>query len=55
MGKLADLVVLDANILEDIYRSDEVNMDMLNGRLYDAATLNEIATGERRTQPFYWQ
>jgi imidazolonepropionase-like amidohydrolase len=54
-GKLADLVILDANILEDIFQSDKVNMVMLNGRLYDAATLNEKVTGSRMTQPFYWQ
>jgi hypothetical protein len=28
---------------------------MLNGRLYDAATLNEVITGDRKTTPFYWQ
>jgi len=28
---------------------------MLNGRLYDSMTLNERVTGNRRTQPFYWQ
>lgn len=54
-GKLADLIVLDANVLEDIYQSDKVNMVMLNGRLYDAATLNEKVTGNRTTKPFYWQ
>jgi len=54
-GKLADLVILDANVLEDIFQSDKVNMVMLNGRLYDAATLNEKVTGNRTTKPFYWQ
>ena len=54
-GKLADLVVLDANPLEDIYQSDTVDMVMLNGRLYEAATLNETVTGGRKTQAFYWQ
>jgi hypothetical protein len=28
---------------------------MLNGRLYDAATLNEEVTGTRRRQPYYWE
>jgi Tol biopolymer transport system component/imidazolonepropionase-like amidohydrolase len=54
-GKLADLVILDANVLEDIFQSDKVNMVMLNGRLYDAATMNEKVTGSRTTKPFYWQ
>lgn len=54
-GKLADLVVLDANPLDDIYQSDKVNMVMLNGRLYEAETLNETVTGDRKTRPFYWQ
>ncbi len=55
VGKLADLIVLDANVLDDIFQSDKVNMVMLNGRLYDSATMNEKVTGSRRTQPFYWQ
>ena len=55
VGKLADLVILDANIVEDIFQSDKVNMVMLNGRLYDAESLNEIITGDRTTKPFYWQ
>jgi imidazolonepropionase-like amidohydrolase/Tol biopolymer transport system component len=47
-GKLADLVVLSANPLENIRHTESVEMVMLNGRLYDAATLNEI--GNRTTQ-----
>ena len=54
-GKLADLVVIDADVLADIYQSDRVSHVMLNGRLYEAQTLNEVVTGERRTQPFFWE
>jgi len=54
-GKLADLVVIDGDPLADIRDSDDVDMVMLNGRLYDAETLDEVATGDHRTQPFYWQ
>lgn len=54
-GKLADIVILNSNPLEDIYATDQIDSVMLNGRLYDAATLNERVTGERKTQPFYWQ
>ena len=55
VGKLADLVILDANPLEDIYSTDRVSHVMLNGRLYEATTLNEEVTGDRKTKPFYWQ
>jgi imidazolonepropionase-like amidohydrolase len=52
-GKLADLVVIDGNPLQDIRQSEKVVWTMVNGRLYDAATLNE--TGEReRTRAKYW-
>ncbi len=52
-GKLADLVVLDANPLANIQNTDNVSQVMLGGRLYDAATLNEQVTGTR-TRPAYW-
>jgi len=54
-GKLADLIVLDRNPLDDIRNSEAVAMVMLNGRLYDAATLNEIGTRERKRPPFWWE
>jgi imidazolonepropionase-like amidohydrolase/Tol biopolymer transport system component len=47
-GKLADLVVLTENPQENIRNTESVEMVMLNGRLYDAATMNEI--GNRTTQ-----
>jgi imidazolonepropionase-like amidohydrolase/Tol biopolymer transport system component len=54
-GKLADLVVLDADPTQDIRNSDNIAMVMLNGRLYDAATLNETVTGNRQRQPYFWE
>jgi imidazolonepropionase-like amidohydrolase/Tol biopolymer transport system component len=54
-GKLADLVVIDADILENIFLSDHISHVMLNGRLYEARTLDEVVTGDRTTRPFYWQ
>jgi len=41
-GKIADLVILDANPLENIRYSDSVHWVMKNGRLYEGATANEI-------------
>jgi imidazolonepropionase-like amidohydrolase len=54
-GKLADLVVLDADPTVDIRNSDKVRQVMLGGRLYDSATLNEVATGTRVRQPYWWE
>jgi len=53
-GKLADLLILSANPLDDIRNTDDIEHVMLNGRLYEAGTMNEVATGNRKTKPFYW-
>jgi Tol biopolymer transport system component len=41
-GKLADLVILDEDPLQDIRNSREVRFVMKNGRLYDADSLEEV-------------
>jgi imidazolonepropionase-like amidohydrolase/Tol biopolymer transport system component len=53
-GKLADLVVLDANPLDDIENTARVHMVMKNGFLYDD-DMNEIWPEARPRQPFRWQ
>jgi len=54
-GKLADLIVLDQNPLEDIRNSDQIKYVMVNGRLYDANSMNEIGNREKIRLPFWWQ
>jgi len=54
-GKLADLVVMDRNPLENIRNSESIAMVMLNGRLYDARTLNEIGNHPRTRGKLYWE
>ncbi len=54
-GKLADLIVMDRNPLENIRNSESVAMVMLNGRLYDAKTLNEIGNHPRERLKFWWE
>lgn len=55
VGKLADLVVLDADPTVDIRNTEKVSRVMLGGRLYDAATLNEVVTGSRKRAPYWWE
>jgi imidazolonepropionase-like amidohydrolase len=53
-GKLADLVVFEANPLEDLRSSDRIRYTMLDGRLYDARTLARF--DDPGTAPdFFWR
>jgi imidazolonepropionase-like amidohydrolase len=53
-GKLADLVILDGNPLEDLRHTNTVRRVMKNGRLYEGDTLNEIWPRERTLEREGW-
>jgi Tol biopolymer transport system component/imidazolonepropionase-like amidohydrolase len=53
-GKLADLFITDANVLEDVRRSEYVEYTVLNGRIYESATMNEVGSKHQR-QPFFFE
>ncbi|RMH12359.1 MAG: amidohydrolase [Gemmatimonadetes bacterium] len=54
-GKLADLVILDANPLDDIRNSNTVDRVMMNGRLYDGDTLDELWPRRRPAPDERWR
>jgi len=54
-GKLADLVILDNDPLENIRNTNSVDLIMKNGRLYDGDNLNEIYPLKRKSSNFDWQ
>ena len=54
-GKLADLVVLDANPLENIRNTNTVRWVMQNGRLFEGNTLNEVWPRQRALPPQPWR
>ncbi|MFL6293440.1 MAG: amidohydrolase family protein, partial [Thermoanaerobaculia bacterium] len=54
-GKLADLVVLDANPLDDIKNAEQVGLVMLNGRLYEGIRLDEVGNHPHKREPFFWE
>ncbi|MGH7493070.1 MAG: amidohydrolase family protein [bacterium] len=53
-GKLADLIVLEKNPLDNLQNTEFISMVMKNGRLYDAETMNEIGNHPHTRLPFYW-
>jgi imidazolonepropionase-like amidohydrolase/Tol biopolymer transport system component len=54
-GKLADLLVLDANPLADIRNTNSIRYTIINGRMYDSLTMNEIGNVDRPRGRFYWE
>ena len=54
-GKLADIIVLDKNPLDDIRNSESIKYTMINGRLYDTETMNEIGNYDKVRTKFYWE
>jgi cytosine/adenosine deaminase-related metal-dependent hydrolase len=55
MGKLADLIVLDKNPLEDIRNTNSILFVMKNGRLYEGNTLNEVYPLKKDAGKFWWK
>lgn len=54
-GKLADLLVLDADPTADIRNSDKIHRVMLGGRMYDPRTMNEVETGTAQRRSYWWE
>jgi imidazolonepropionase-like amidohydrolase len=55
VGKLADLIVLDEDPLEDLRNSQNVSYTMINGRLYDTSTMYEVISREKERSKFFWE
>ena len=55
VGKMADLVILDANPLDNIQNTEQVTYVIKNGRLYDPKTMHEFGNHERKRKDFFWE
>lgn len=53
-GKLADLVILNENPLEDLRNTNTIEMVMKNGRLYNGNTLDQVYPQQVTAGPFEW-
>lgn len=54
VGKLADMAVIQGDVLSDIKRSEFVTYTVLNGRVYESATMNQIGSNKTR-HPFFFE
>lgn len=54
-GKLADIIVIDGNPLEDLYKTENVVYTIINGRVYDSETMNEVGNYDVKKPDFWWE
>ncbi|MFB3129336.1 MAG: amidohydrolase family protein [Lysobacteraceae bacterium] len=53
-GKLADLVVLARNPLDNIRNTNSIRYVMKNGELFEGDTLNQLWPVEKELPPLWW-
>jgi imidazolonepropionase-like amidohydrolase len=54
-GKLADLIIMDKNPLENIRNTNTIQFVMKNGRLYDGNTADEVYPASRKLDRREWK
>jgi Tol biopolymer transport system component/imidazolonepropionase-like amidohydrolase len=54
-GKLADLIVLDANPLDDIHNTARIRWVVKNGTVFEAETMKELWPREAPPPAFFWK
>ncbi len=55
VGKLADMIVMEKNPLDNIQNTESIKYTMINGRLYDSENMNEIGNSKNNRTKFYWE
>jgi Tol biopolymer transport system component len=54
VGKLADLLILDKNPLDDIHNTNTVHWVMKNGELFEGDTLDQVWPEQKKLQPLWF-
>ena len=54
-GKLADILIMDKNPLENLRNTNTLTHVIKNGVVYDANTLDEVAPQKKKADTFFWQ
>lgn len=55
IGKLADLIIMDKNPLDNLRNTNTIRYVMKDGVLYNGNTLDEIAPKKKKAPVFHWQ
>ena len=53
-GKLADLLILDKNPLDDIHNTNTIHWVMKNGELFEGDTLDQVWPEQKKLEPLYF-
>ena len=53
-GKMADMVILNKNPLDDIHNTNTIQFVMKNGELFEGDTLNEVYPEQKPLAPLWW-
>ncbi len=55
VGKLADIIVLDSDPTKNIQNINSVIYTVINGRMYETETMNEMGHYDRPRSKFFWE
>ena len=55
VGKLADIAVLDGDVLENLRDSEKVVYTVINGRVYDASTMDQVLPAKVERKALWWE
>ncbi|MBV8515630.1 MAG: PD40 domain-containing protein, partial [Acidobacteria bacterium] len=53
-GKLADLIIMDKNPLDDIHNTNTIHWVMKNGEMFEGDTLNQVWPEQKKLEPLYF-
>jgi Tol biopolymer transport system component len=54
VGKLADIAIIEGDVLNNMRQSEFVSHTMINGRLYDTRNMSEVLTGDFKAKPLFF-
>jgi imidazolonepropionase-like amidohydrolase len=54
-GKLADLAIIDGDVVADIRKSDRITHVMIGGRVYETSTMNEVGATPKARKAFFFE